>query len=76
MPRLPVVKPKEVLCALQHAGFFVDRQRGSHIALRHEKKAGTVTVSLNRKDIKRKTLKSIIDQAGLTVDEFVQLLAK
>ena len=76
MTRLPVVKPKEVLRALQRTGFFIDRQRGSHIALRHKNKTGTVTVPLKKRDLKPKTLKSVIDQAGLTVEEFVKLLKK
>jgi len=74
MPRLPVVKPKEVPRALKRAGFFIDRQRGSHIALRRNQRKGTVTVSLNKKDLKPKTLKSIINQAGLMVDEFIEFL--
>lgn len=76
MGDLPVVKPKQALRALLKAGFYIDRQRGSHVALRHEDRYGTVTVPLNKKDIKPKTLRSIIDQAGLRVEEFVALLKK
>ncbi|MBA2351715.1 MAG: type II toxin-antitoxin system HicA family toxin, partial [Burkholderiales bacterium] len=34
MPSLPVVSGAEVVRALQHLGFVVTRQRGSHIVLR------------------------------------------
>jgi predicted RNA binding protein YcfA (HicA-like mRNA interferase family) len=33
-----------------------------------------VTVAVHNKDLKRKTLASIIDQAGLTPEEFIKLL--
>ena len=35
MATLPVVKPKQVLKALQRAGYFIVRQTGSHIRLIH-----------------------------------------
>ncbi|NIS39046.1 addiction module toxin, HicA family, partial [Candidatus Saccharibacteria bacterium] len=36
MATLPVVKPKEVIKALQRAGFFIARQSGSHVRLIHQ----------------------------------------
>ncbi|MCZ7586344.1 MAG: type II toxin-antitoxin system HicA family toxin [Deltaproteobacteria bacterium] len=74
MPALPVLKPKQVLKALRRAGFFVDRQRGSHVSLRREGYGGTVTVPMHNKDLKPKTLRSIINQAGLDLEEFLKLL--
>jgi hypothetical protein len=35
---------------------------------------GIVTVPFHRRDLKRGTLKSILDQAGLSTDEFIALL--
>ncbi|MGH7792512.1 MAG: type II toxin-antitoxin system HicA family toxin [Thermodesulfobacteriota bacterium] len=34
-PSLPTLKPKEVLSALQRAGFYIHHQTGSHIVLKH-----------------------------------------
>ena len=52
---------------------MVDRQRGSHIILIREEPRTTVTVP-NHKELDKGTLRAIIRQAGLSVDEFVALL--
>jgi mRNA interferase HicA len=74
MPKLPVVTAKECMKALERAGFYLDRTRGSHHHYRHTEKSGTVTVAAHGGSIKRKTLASIIRQAGLTIEEFIGLL--
>lgn len=71
----PAVRPKEVIRALGRAGFFVHHTSGSHYVLKHASKPQLrVTVPYHNKDLKRRTLVSIIDQAGLTVEDFVELL--
>jgi predicted RNA binding protein YcfA (HicA-like mRNA interferase family) len=73
--KLPSVKPKEVIRALQRAGFFVHHTSGSHYILKHPSKPELrVTVAYHNKDLKRKTLASIIEQSGLSIEEFRQLL--
>jgi len=74
MPRLPVCTPAEVIRALNRASFFIDHSTGSHRYFRHPSRPGIVTVPFHRKDLKRGTLKSILDQAGLSTDEFIKLL--
>jgi len=74
MPRLPVCKPVAVIRVLQRSGFVLDHSTGSHRFFRHPARPGIVTVPFHRKDLKRGTLKSIIEQAGLSVEEFMQLL--
>ena len=74
MPRLPVCKPVAVIRVLQRVGFFLDHSTGSHRFFRHPARPGIVTVPFHRKDLKRGTLKSIIEQAGFSVEEFMQLL--
>ena len=72
---LPAVRPKEVIRALCRAGFFVHHTSGSHYVLKHFGRPELrVTVPYHKKDLKRRTLASIVDQAGLTVDGFVELL--
>jgi predicted RNA binding protein YcfA (HicA-like mRNA interferase family) len=57
----PVAKPKEVLRALQRAGFFIQHSTGSHHILKHlDKPELQVTLPMHDKDLKRKTLASII----------------
>ena len=75
MPPLPVVSARECIKALEHAGFYFARQNGSHITLRRNSPPNRVTVP-NHKQITPGTLKSILKQAGLTVDEFIELLGK
>jgi predicted RNA binding protein YcfA (HicA-like mRNA interferase family) len=55
-----------VIRVLQRAGFFLDHSTGSHRFFRHPARPGIVTVPFHRKDLKRGTLKSVIEQAGLT----------
>jgi predicted RNA binding protein YcfA (HicA-like mRNA interferase family) len=73
--RLPAVKPKEVLRALRRAGFFIHHTSGSHHVLKHPDRPHLrVTIPFHGKDLKRRTLASIIEQAELTTEEFRALL--
>lgn len=74
--RLPALKSREVVRALERAGFVVSRTSGSHCRLIHlTDPARKVTVPLHGSaDLKRGTLRAIIAQAGLTVPQFVALL--
>jgi len=75
-PRLPVLKPKEVLKALLKAGFELHHQTGSHAQLRHPGKLHLrVTVPRHdRFDLPLPVLKSILRQAELSVEEFLEFL--
>jgi predicted RNA binding protein YcfA (HicA-like mRNA interferase family) len=73
---LPVVDGRRVLRALQRAGFVIDRVVGSHHLLVHkDDRRLLVTVPVHgARDLKPGTLRSIIRQAGMTIDEFRALL--
>jgi predicted RNA binding protein YcfA (HicA-like mRNA interferase family) len=74
-PRLPALRPRQVLRALQRAGFFIHHTTGGHHILKHPDKPHLrVTLPFHNKDLKRRTLDSIIEQAGLTTEEFRRLL--
>jgi predicted RNA binding protein YcfA (HicA-like mRNA interferase family) len=73
MSKLPVVPGAECIKALEKIDFKIVRQRGSHIVLAREKPRTTIIVP-NHKELDRGTLRAIIRQADLTVDEFIQLL--
>ena len=73
MSKLPVISGKECIKALEKIGFVFVRQRGSHIVLTRENSTITVIVP-NHKELDRGTLRAIIRQIDLTVDEFIQLL--
>jgi predicted RNA binding protein YcfA (HicA-like mRNA interferase family) len=74
--RLPALKAVAVIRALEQAGFEVVRPAGSHHRLVHKddaRRATTVPVHKGR-DLPRPLLRAVIRQAGLTVEEFVDLL--
>ena len=75
MTALPVVSGREAIKALGRAGFTVVRQRGSHVRLekRTEDRMIKLTVPLH-KSLKKGTLRRIIKDADLTVQEFNRLL--
>lgn len=73
MSKLSPVSARECIRALQCVGFVVDRQAGSHITLIREKPPGRVTVP-NHRELKVGMLRSILRDADLTVDEFLELL--
>lgn len=73
--RLPALTPRTVMRALERAGFLVHHTTGSHYALRHPARPQLrVVVPYHNRDLKRSTLRSIIRQSGMTVEEFLELL--
>lgn len=77
MPKLPRITAKKLLRALQRAGFYIHHQTGSHANLRHALKTHLhLVVPRHGGDLAPKTLKSILSQAELTVEEFIALLRK
>lgn len=67
---MPAVKPKKVLQLLKNKGFYIHHQVGSHLILKHEKdKNKRVTLPMHNKDLKPKTLFSILKQAGVVRKE-------
>lgn len=73
MSKLPVVSGSECVAALEKIGFAIARQKGSHIILVRQEPTTTVTVP-NHTELDRGTLRAIIRQIDLSVDEFVELL--
>lgn len=73
MNKLPVVSGAQCVKALGRIGFEVFRQRGSHIVLIRKFPPAQTTI-LNHKELDRGTLRAIIRQTGLTVEEFSELL--
>jgi predicted RNA binding protein YcfA (HicA-like mRNA interferase family) len=55
-------------------GYLVDHQTGSHIILRQEEPPHRRLTVPAHSEIAKGTLRAMIRQAGLTVDEFQELL--
>ena len=74
MRKLPLLSGNEVSKALAKIGYRVDHQTGSHFILRNEVSPYRRLTVLNHKEIAKGTLRAIIRQAGLTLEEFNALL--
>jgi len=74
MSRLPAVKPRPAVAALRRAGFVEHHQKGSHLFLWNSQSRRMTTVPQHPGDLKMRTLRAIIRQAGLTDDAFLALL--
>jgi len=74
-PQLPILKSRDVIKALQHGGFYIHHQTGSHIQLKHYDKSWLrVTIPFHSGDLTKTIIRSIIKQAEMTVQEFIDLL--
>jgi predicted RNA binding protein YcfA (HicA-like mRNA interferase family) len=73
-PRLPVLKPREVLRALLRARFEIHHQAGSHAQVRYPQKPHLRVTVPRRFGLPLPVLKSILRQAELKVEEFLDLL--
>jgi predicted RNA binding protein YcfA (HicA-like mRNA interferase family) len=71
---LPRISGREVVKALTRIGYEEDRQRGSHIILRQSSYPHRRITVPDHKEIAKGTLRAVIRETGLTVDEFKALL--
>ena len=77
MQKLPVASGREVVKALNKAGFKVVGRKGSHVRLKKKTPGKTYIVIVPiHAEIKKGTLRSILRQAGLTREEFIQLIGQ
>jgi predicted RNA binding protein YcfA (HicA-like mRNA interferase family) len=74
MAKLPTVSGAEAIRAFGRHGYEVDHQTGSHIVLRHRSPPHRRLTVPNHRELAKGTLRAVIREAGLTVDEFVDLL--
>lgn len=74
MTKLPLVSGREAVKAFVNIGYEEDHQTGSHIILRQRNKPFRRLSIPDRREIAKGTLRSLIRQAGLTVEEFEELL--
>ena len=72
--KLPVVAGSDAVKAFRKVGYEFDEQHGSHIILRHTDPPHRRLSVPNHKELAKGTLRALIREAGLTVDEFIRLL--
>lgn len=74
-PKLPVITSKQLVQALRKAGFVIDHQTGSHLSLSHpDSPTRFAVIPMYNKDLRKGTLKSILRQSGMTIEQLIELL--
>lgn len=74
MPKLPVVKSKEMAKVLKKMGFLKFHQVGSHAQFKHKDGRRTTVPIHPGKEITRGTLKAILKDIDVSVEEFIKIL--
>ena len=75
MPRLAVLSGREARRAFERAGWVFDRQESSHMVM--VKPGATENLSIpSHRELPKGTLRKLISKAGLTRDEFIELLSR
>lgn len=72
--KLPRITAIEIIKVLEKVGFFLSRQSGSHKIYKNRAGKRTTVPFHASKTLHPKTLKSILRDADLTVDRFIELL--
>ncbi len=74
MPKIPIVNGNQLIKILIKSGFVLNRISGSHHILVNTQKQLTVSVPVHKgKTLGKGITLSILKDAGLTVEEFIQL---
>ena len=71
MPRMPILKPREVIAGLERLGFQVARQKGSHKQFRHPDGRATTVPDHSGRDIAPPLLRQILKDINVPLDEFL-----
>ena len=74
MSRIPVLSGKELVRAYERLGYLLDHQTGSHMILRHIQPPHRRLTIPNHKELAKGTLRAIIRESGLTVDELLKVI--
>jgi predicted RNA binding protein YcfA (HicA-like mRNA interferase family) len=69
-----VVSGREAMRAFERIGYRLDHQTGSHLILRHETPPHRRLTVPDHRELAKGTLRSLIREAGLSVEEFSRLL--
>ena len=74
MTLLPRISGRDVVAAFSKVGYRLDRQKGSHMVLRQEMAPHRRLTVPDHREIAKGIRRAIIREAGLTIDEFRELL--
>jgi predicted RNA binding protein YcfA (HicA-like mRNA interferase family) len=75
LSKLPVVSGREIIRVLTKIGFEIVGRKGSHVRLkRRRNKELLIVVVLMHRELARGTLRSILRQANMTLEDLLRLL--
>ena len=75
MPKLPLLSGDQAVKYFEKLGYRVVRQRGSHIRMHHQTDPSRQPLSIPRhKRLGRGLMRKLLRDAGLSVEEFTNLL--
>lgn len=72
MPKLPVMRPRELVQALHGLGFVEKRQKGSHLIMVHEGENKQIIIPIHNKPLKKGTLAAILRQAEIRPEDLLR----
>ncbi|GAU75421.1 type II toxin-antitoxin system HicA family toxin [Fusibacter sp. 3D3] len=72
--KYPILAPKEIIRALEKIGFQKVSQRGSHTKYKNQSFPVRVVIIPIHSEIARGTLKSILEQVNISLEDFLNLL--
>ncbi len=77
MGLIPVIRAVKLISILTRAGFRFVRQVGSHVHMEHVlDRSRKITIPRHNKDLPKKTLISILKQAQITLQEFLEMIGR
>ena len=71
MIAIPILSGQEVVKVFESLGWYVARQKGSHIIMVKENHIATLSIP-NHKEVAKGTLRSLIRSADISIDQFVK----
>lgn len=75
MPKLPQIKPRQIEMVLISLGFTPRTTKNSHVVFTHPDGRRTV-IPVHNKPIFTGTLRAILRQSKISIEEFIELLKK
>ncbi len=72
--KYPILPPSDIIRALQKLGFYKVSQKGSHAKYKKDGETTSIAIIPMHDEVAKGTLQSILEQAGITLEEFKNLL--
>lgn len=69
MPKLPILRPKELVRSLKKLGFIEHRQKGSHLIMINEIRNKQLVIPIHNKPLKKGTLAAILRQGEIKIED-------